>query len=134
MRTSQTGFLIYVIAILMVVGVGIGGGLWYFFYREGIDPFTVQRSGVRPARAREASTAGSRKKEDINDDGMVDQTDAGIIRQNIGCASGQTCWGGVIGKTLSGDNPIYAADLDMDGNGMIEERDVELITAQIGQL
>lgn len=67
------------------------------------------------------------KKEDINRDGRVDNTDTEIIRENLNCQKTQPCWGKVIGKTLSGDNPIYTYDLDLNGDGVISTLDMALV-------
>lgn len=137
MREDQVGFFVYVVAVFMVVGVGIGGGLWYFFYREGVDPFAARSHESTTSGFIEASGTGEgapvgRRKEDINDDGVINQTDVGIVKQNTGCAGGQPCWSRVVGKTLSGDNPIYASDLDMNGDDTISEEDANYVSSRIG--
>lgn len=65
------------------------------------------------------------KKEDINKDGKVDQVDEAIIQKHFGCQLKQPCWTTVIGKTLSGDNPIYTSDLDMNGDNIIDLLDIQ---------
>ena len=65
------------------------------------------------------------KKEDINKDGKVDQVDEEIVRKQFGCQVRQPCWSKVIGKTLSGDNPIYASDLDLNGDNIIDLLDIQ---------
>lgn len=67
----------------------------------------------------------SYKKEDLNKDGKVDSVDEAIVTKQFGCQRNNPCWNKVIGKTLSGDNPIYASDLDMNGDGVIDLLDIQ---------
>ncbi len=67
------------------------------------------------------------KRADINQDGVVDATDAEIVRENIGCSKTKSCWNKVVDYTLSGHNPIYASDLDLNGDGVISQADVDLV-------
>lgn len=64
---------------------------------------------------------------DINQDGTVDAVDENYISSHIGCKKGDRCWNEVVGKTLSGDNPIYASDLDLNHNGIIDQADLTMI-------
>jgi hypothetical protein len=65
-------------------------------------------------------------KGDVNKDGKVDIMDTEMIRSNIGCNAGTLgCWAGLVGKTVEGDNPIYASDLDINGNNEIDEADLD---------
>ena len=70
-------------------------------------------------------TSTTYKKEDINKDGTVDSVDEEILKKQSGCQNKQPCWNKVIGKTLSGDNPIYASDLDLNGDGIIDLLDIQ---------
>lgn len=66
-------------------------------------------------------------KGDINKDGKVDVMDSEIIRNNLGCHSGiLACWSRLVGKTVEGDNPIYTSDLDLNGDGKIDDADMVL--------
>lgn len=67
------------------------------------------------------------KSEDINKDGQVDQADEEIVKKQFGCRPNQSCWSKVIGKTLSGDNPIYTSDLDLNKDGNIDLLDIQLM-------
>lgn len=64
---------------------------------------------------------------DINQDGTVDAVDENFITTHIGCKKTDKCWNEVIGKTLSGDNPIYTSDLDLDHNGVIDQGDINML-------
>lgn len=121
---SNTGLAIF-IALLIFVG-GIGGAFYYFFYREGKSPF--ERSVLKKVSAtNEGSGGGQRIPGDVNDNGTIDNTDVQIVRDHIGCESTQDCWGDVIGKTLSGDNPIYTSDLDLEKNNKVDESDAQFV-------
>ncbi len=67
------------------------------------------------------------KAEDINQDGTVDAVDENYINTHMGCANGSQCWNKVIGKTLSGDNPIYTSDMDLNHNNTIDQGDLDMI-------
>lgn len=69
----------------------------------------------------------TKKKEDINWDEMVDPIDMAFVKTHVGCNREKLCWKSVIGKTVTGDNPIYVFDLDMNSDGMIDQKDVDLI-------
>lgn len=132
MEDNTGSTIALVIGLILVVGVGIGGGLWYNFYREGRDPFKIEPLRKSTKSAEESSTTTGRKREDINDDGAVNGDDSQIVQTNIGCSQAQSCWDDVIGKTLSGDNPIYVYDLDVDDSGEINDNDVAQINAAMG--
>lgn len=67
------------------------------------------------------------KATDINRDGKVDFTDRQFIDNNLGCKKQSPCWTKVIGKTMDGDNPIYASDLDLNKDNVIDKLDGEMI-------
>ncbi len=116
---------------------GIGGGFWYFFYREGNDPFTIRKTDQLRNRNVDAAestvTQSGRRPEDINDDGTITVDDISLIQIKIGCSQQDDCWDDVIGKTLSGDNPIYTFDLDVDKDGTISAADSLRINSILGQ-
>lgn len=86
---------------------------------------STQRNQDRPNT--EATGSGSNfKTGDINDDGVTDSTDELMVQLSKGCGSGEPCWDEVVGKTLSGDNPIYARDLDLNGDGTITDADLSI--------
>ncbi len=64
---------------------------------------------------------------DINQDGTVDAVDENFITTHIGCKKTDKCWNEVIGKTLSGDNPIYTSDLNLNHNGVIDQGDLDVL-------
>jgi hypothetical protein len=67
------------------------------------------------------------KKEDINKDEKIDQSDMDIVIKQLSCQKADSCWNKVIDKTLNGDNPIYVFDLDMNGDGLISQIDVDQV-------
>jgi hypothetical protein len=79
------------------------------------------------------SVGKSRPIGDINDDGSVTVVDVQLVRGQVGCTSESECWNTVVGKTLSGDNPIYTSDLDLDGDGSITDADAEIVNQNMGQ-
>lgn len=122
---GNTGMAIF-IALLIFVG-GIGGGFWYFFYREGKSPFDYSKAIKYSPTVKNGDGGGHRIPGDINDNGTIDNTDVQIVRDHIGCSKTDSCWGDVIGKTLSGDNPIYTSDLDLNSDGTVSELDAEIV-------
>ena len=64
---------------------------------------------------------------DIDRSGAADEGDRMMIQKQIGCAKDQPCWNTTIGKTKDGDNPLYVYDLDLDKDGTISQKDVELV-------
>lgn len=127
---SNTGLAIF-IALLIFVG-GIGGAFYYFFYREGKNPFEKSTLIRKSAPVQEGSGGGQRIPGDINDNGTIDNTDVQMVRDHIGCTNDQNCWNDVIGKTLSGDNPIYASDLDLNSSNKVDEEDAQFVLDKIG--
>ena len=63
---------------------------------------------------------------DINDDGMVTSADIDMMSRASGCVSADPCWNEVVGKTLSGDNPIYTMDMDLNKDNAIDEADIAI--------
>jgi len=66
------------------------------------------------------------KKGDINRDERVDQLDFMYIRNADGCRQTDSCWNKVVGKTSDGDNPIYVSALDLNKDGVINKKDLDL--------
>jgi len=66
------------------------------------------------------------KKGDINRDEKVDQLDFMYIRNADGCRQTDSCWNKVVGKTSDGDNPIYVSVLDLNKDGVINKKDLDL--------
>ncbi len=63
---------------------------------------------------------------DVNRDGAVSAMDTELLRQNLDCSQADPCWQKVVGKTVDGDNPIYASDLDLNGDGTLNDLDIAL--------
>ena len=64
---------------------------------------------------------------DIDRSGAADDGDKMMIQKQIGCNNSQVCWNTTVGKTKDGDNPIYVFDLDLDKDGAISQKDVDLV-------
>jgi hypothetical protein len=122
---GNTGMAIFI--ALIIFACGIGGAFYYFFYREGKNPFTVNKSIKYSTTSKNGDGGGSRVPGDINDNGIIDNTDVQIVRDHMGCKKNDLCWGDVIGKTLSGDNPIYTSDLDLNQDGIVDEQDAQVV-------
>ena len=126
---GNTGMAIF-IALIIFVG-GIGGAFYYFFYREGKSPFVKSATPKSATTVQSGDGGGHRIPGDINDNGTIDNTDVQMVRDNAGCKSTDDCWGQVIGKTLSGDNPIYASDLDLSPDNVIDEKDAQFVLDKV---
>lgn len=128
MKQNQSGSTaVLAVFILLVLGALAAAG--FFLYQQGIlgssvpAAETVQPDVIAPQ--------DTRIPEDINVDGAVTGVDQQLVNASVGCAIGDLCWNEVIGKTLEGDNPIYASDLDLNGDGAITDEDVAMVTAQM---
>ena len=64
---------------------------------------------------------------DIDRSGAADEGDRMMVQKQIGCDKAQVCWNTTIGKTKDGDNPLYVFDLDLDKDGTISQKDVDLV-------
>ena len=64
---------------------------------------------------------------DIDRSGVADEGDRMLVQKNIGCEKANPCWNSTIGKTKDGDNPLYVFDLDLDKDGSISQKDVDLV-------
>jgi flagellin-like hook-associated protein FlgL len=128
---SNTGLAIFIALLIFIAG--IGGAFYYFFYREGKNPFEKSTLVRKSASNQEGSGGGQRVFGDINDNGSFDNSDVQMVRDNIGCSIDENCWDDVIGKTLSGDNPIYTSDLDLDESKKIDEADAQIIIDKLGK-
>jgi len=90
--------------------------------------FFLTKKSPSPALSTKNSTqAPERRKEDINWDDKVDYLDSNIINLSLGCKKNDACWSKVIGKTVTGDNPIYSSDLDLNGDGIVDAQDAVLV-------
>lgn len=115
MIRREEGSFITIIAYvwigLVVIGT-LGYIVWTNFNRTPASPTNTSSQPV------------SLQKGDINRDGNIDEIDRGYIRGQLNCKSGTACWTVRVGKTSDGDNPIYTADLDLNGDGIITEADL----------
>ena len=64
---------------------------------------------------------------DIDRSGAADEGDRMMIQKHIGCDKANSCWNSTIGKTKDGDNPIYVFDLDLDKDGLISQKDMDMV-------
>ncbi len=64
---------------------------------------------------------------DIDRSGVADESDRMMIRGQMGCVKDQPCWNKTVGKTKDGDNPLYTFDLDLDKDGSITQKDIDLV-------
>ena len=122
---GNTGMAIFIALIIFVAG--IGGGFYYFFYREGKNPFEKTTAIKYSPEVKNGDGGGHRNPGDINDNGTIDNTDLQIVKQYDGCKIGDACWTQVIGKTLSGDNPIYGSDLDLNEDQVVDQQDQQFV-------
>lgn len=82
---------------------------------------------LRPAPMTNVVPTPSANPADIDRSGAADEGDRIIVQKHIGCVKDQPCWNTTVGKTKDGDNPIYVFDLDLDKDGAITQKDVDLI-------
>jgi len=110
MKFAILAFLFFVFIALTVV---------YFFPKQLTLP-----SSTSPSPA--PTTGALYKTGDVNQDGKVDISDTVFFDQNAGCKKADPCWSKVVGYTLSGHNPIYASDLDLNKDGMVNSTDASV--------
>lgn len=111
MNRKANGMIIGVIVALVVLG--ILGYVGSQLLRNTPKATTIPTPSVNKA--------------DIDRSGAADEGDKMMVRGNIGCEKINPCWNATIGKTKDGDNPLYVFDLDMDGDGLISQKDVDLV-------
>lgn len=126
-----------IIALFLFAVMLVGSGIYAFLRFSGMDsdiPF-FQDITSRSAESTEDQAVGSdenkpaqatdpsREEGDINDDGEINYLDMQLISGSLGCSQDEECWQKTIGKTVTGHNPIYVFDLDLDGNGVIDVGD-----------
>jgi hypothetical protein len=111
-----------VLSLVFVVAI-IGLGIFIFAPHAPAPLPAVQTTAPAPADST-GSLATGYPMGDINRDNKVDFADQQLIKSSIGCQKSNPCWTKVVGKTLDGDNPIYASDLDLNGDGIISAIDL----------
>lgn len=127
MKSSRDGNAVVILLAIVMIGGLLAAGIYFL----APNPGTTSQQAAPQQQDSSLSIGESRPAGDINDDGVVTQVDAQLVRAQIGCTSADACWNEVIGKTLSGDNPIYTSDLDMDSDGSITENDAIEVTKNI---
>jgi hypothetical protein len=121
--------MLFVLAVFIVAG-GVYG---YLYYTGKVSiPFSGESAAGSAPDDGSADTANSvdngydptTAEGDINDDGKVDLMDMQYIKDHAGCNQDDECWSKMIDKTITGHNPIYTSDLDLNQDGMIDESDI----------
>jgi hypothetical protein len=132
---NQQPFAGAIIVMFVLALVIVGGGIFGYLYMTGQVslPFVDSASSASPAsgesvQSEEGSYDPTMAEGDINDDGNVDFLDSQYISTHTGCSEGDSCWSDVIDHTITGHNPIYTSDLDLNGDGVIDDSDTEVIT------
>lgn len=82
---------------------------------------------LRPAPTGKTGTTFSNSLGDIDRSGTADEEDKTMVRGQLGCLKTQPCWNQTVGKTKDGDNPIYASDLDLNKDGQVDQKDLDLV-------
>lgn len=109
------------------VGVVVGGVVFVlllaalsFFFLSGMGK--SPNSSVATVVPTSAPLTG-----DIDKSGVADDSDKLLIRGQLGCKKEDPCWKKTVGKTVEGDNPLYAFDLDLDKDGVISQKDMDMV-------
>ena len=122
MRKNTSGFIGILISVIAVIVLGIVAVV--------IGPRLLRSS---TDRAVGTGNSGSENKttyakEDINQDGKIDYLDEILLKNNVGCKVGESCWEKVVGYTISGHNPLYVKELDLVGDGVIDQKDIDIVS------
>lgn len=115
--TQRTHMLIGTFFVLLFIGLG------FWLYRIAY-PNTATNLEPQPTALpfNHGYPTG-----DVNHDSKVDSSDQQLVQITTGCKKIDTCWNRVVGKTIDGENPIYASDLDLNQDGLIDLNDYNLI-------
>jgi hypothetical protein len=131
---NQQPFAGAIIVMFVLALFIVGGGIFGYLYMTGkvSMPFLESASSASTQtgesnEAEEDSYDPTTAEGDINDDGNVDYLDSQYIPTHTGCTEGDSCWSDVIDHTITGHNPIYTSDLDLNGDGVIDDSDTEVI-------
>ena len=101
--------------------IAVLGGTIFLFSR-------LNETSLSPAQPNQnISPSPLWQKGDINHDGRADAMDKMIIKKSFNCRNSNPCWRRVVGKTDEGDNPIYVSDLDLNNDGVINNKDIDMI-------
>lgn len=110
MNRNANGMVIGLVVVLILGVLGYGGSLL-----------------MRPAPSGKMAPTPVVNKADIDRSGAADEGDRQMIMGSLNCTKTDACWNTTIGKTKDGDNPLYVFDLDLDGDGVITQSDVDLV-------
>ena len=113
MNRKANGAIVVLLVVLIILGIG-----GYFASKVLLRPAPSYTVAPTPSQA----SIG-----DIDRSGAADEGDKIMIQTHLGCTKDQHCWNEVVGKTKDGDNPIYVFDLDLDKNGAISQKDIDLV-------
>lgn len=102
-----------IFVVLLIVAVAIIAFVYFSFSSKGV-----------PAPKK---TVPQYAMGDLNRDGSVSAIDTELLRQNLNCSQTDPCWQKVVGKTVDGDNPIYASDLDLNRDGTLNGEDMAFV-------
>lgn len=105
---------ISILIVIIIIAAGI------FFVVPMLKNMSKSNEQPEPA-----SSASLYPHGDINQDKTANATDKFMIKGSLGCTSTQPCWNTVIGQTLSGNNPIYVHDLDLNKDNVIDQKDMD---------
>jgi len=111
MKNRNANGMVFV--LLLVVVVGVIGFVGVSFTKTTISSTPVPTAAVN--------------KGDIDRSGAADESDRMMVQKQLGCEKTQSCWNATVGKTKDGDNPIYVFDLDLSGDGVINQEDIDLV-------
>jgi len=114
-KTQGSGLVIGLVLVFLVLGAG---GVFLFFTKQPASP--------NPALSPVPTI--SRAKGDIDRSGVADEMDKTLVRSQLGCRKEDPCWQKTVSKTKDGDNPLYTFDLDLNGDGVIDDKDLALVT------
>jgi hypothetical protein len=123
-KKGSIGVILMVIILLVIVG-----GTIYFV----ISKIPTSTSGADTSTQTQGSNLTQTILGDINRDGKVTQADVNLVQASLGCKKADACWTKSIGKTLDGDNPMYTSDLDMNADGVIDQKDVDFVTNNLSK-
>jgi hypothetical protein len=111
MNKKGQGMIIVLLVVIVIIGV-----VGYIGSRM-----------MKPAPTAQIVPTQAINKGDIDRSGAADEEDRIMIRKELGCIKTQPCWNKTIGKTKDGDNPLYVFDLDLDADGSITQKDIDLV-------
>jgi hypothetical protein len=115
MEKNKEGTIAVFVVVIVIIVLSVTAFLFL--------PVFLQKQNT-PSEKEQTHQGITYAKGDINQDGKVDALDEVLIKNNIHCQSTDACWEKVIEHTVSGYNPIYVKDLDINKDNIIDENDV----------